>query len=484
MAAPGKQYGLILSQKKVGTKTVALQRTSVFGDDSDDETPVGESLQKEAVKKRMMKQTRIEMQKALEEDSTVYDYDGVYDDIQNKRLETSKKLQGGAERKPKYINQLMKAVEDRKKEQDRRDERKIQKEREAEGQEFADKEAYVTSAYRQKLKERQEELEKEQREAAMEAALDVKKQKDLSGFYRHLLNQTVGEEAIPDPTTDRKPCSVPPTAPDMTSAAPLSPSGDTANSFHSDSEDGQESKPGFSKPSNSSGLAKRQYRQRSVSPGSGNERGRDKVKDRDGDKVKERDRHKKSQRDKDRRKERDGERDDRHGGRRDDKDRRKDRGGERERESEPHRSREERDRHKERQERREKSPKERRRDDDNDEKNKGKKGSPQEQEEKERMKDTEKERAMKPEATDKEGGQVEKQEGAQVEKQEGGQVEKQEGAQVEKPEGGGGGSPGEERANKFAKRSSDHTVSSARDRYLARQMARSASKAYIEKEED
>lgn len=30
------------------------------------------------------------------------------------------------------------------------------------------------------------------------AALDVKKQKDLSGFYRHLLNQTVGEEAIPD----------------------------------------------------------------------------------------------------------------------------------------------------------------------------------------------------------------------------------------------------------------------------------------------
>lgn len=30
------------------------------------------------------------------------------------------------------------------------------------------------------------------------AALDVKKQKDLSGFYRHLLNQTVGEEAVPD----------------------------------------------------------------------------------------------------------------------------------------------------------------------------------------------------------------------------------------------------------------------------------------------
>lgn len=43
---------------------------------------------------------------------------------------------------------------------------------------------------------------------------------------------------------------------------------------------------------------------------------------------------------------------------------------------------------------------------------------------------------------------------------------------------------GEEKANKFAKRSTDETVSSARDRYMARQMARSACKTYIEKEED
>jgi len=38
------------------------------------------------------------MQKALAEDSTVYDYDGIYDDIQSQRLE-SKKLLGGADRK-------------------------------------------------------------------------------------------------------------------------------------------------------------------------------------------------------------------------------------------------------------------------------------------------------------------------------------------------------------------------------------------------
>lgn len=38
--------------------------------------------------------------------------------------------------------------------------------------------------------------------------------------------------------------------------------------------------------------------------------------------------------------------------------------------------------------------------------------------------------------------------------------------------------------NKFAKRSNEETVMSARDRYLARQMARVNAKTYIEKEDD
>lgn len=39
------------------------------------------------------------MQKALEQDSTVYDYDAVYDDIQNQRLENTKKVLQGADKK-------------------------------------------------------------------------------------------------------------------------------------------------------------------------------------------------------------------------------------------------------------------------------------------------------------------------------------------------------------------------------------------------
>ncbi|XP_028938719.1 LOW QUALITY PROTEIN: nuclear speckle splicing regulatory protein 1 [Ornithorhynchus anatinus] len=197
MAAPARQYGLILPKKTQNLQPV-LQRPSVFAEESDDETSVGESLQREAFKKQVMKQTKLEIQKALAEDSTVYEYDSIYDEMQQKKEEANAKLLSGKDRKPKYIHNLLKAVEIRKKEQEKRMEKKIQKEREMEKGEFDHKEAFVTSAYKKKLQERAEEEEREKREAALEARLDVTKQKDLSGFYRHLLNQAVGEEEVPD----------------------------------------------------------------------------------------------------------------------------------------------------------------------------------------------------------------------------------------------------------------------------------------------
>ncbi|XP_036054210.1 nuclear speckle splicing regulatory protein 1 isoform X2 [Onychomys torridus] len=198
MAVPGRQYGLLLPKKTQPLHRV-LQKPSVFGNDSDDdeETSVSESLQREAAKKQAMKQTKLEIQKALAEDSTVYEYDSIYDEMQKKKEENNPKLLLGKDRKPKYIHNLLKAVEIRKKEQEKRMEKKIQREREMENGEFDDKEAFVTSAYKKKLEERAEEEEREKRAAALEARLDVTKQKDLSGFYRHLLNQTVGEEALP-----------------------------------------------------------------------------------------------------------------------------------------------------------------------------------------------------------------------------------------------------------------------------------------------
>lgn len=39
------------------------------------------------------------MQKALEQDSTVYDYDAVYDEIQNQRLEKTQKILHGSDKR-------------------------------------------------------------------------------------------------------------------------------------------------------------------------------------------------------------------------------------------------------------------------------------------------------------------------------------------------------------------------------------------------
>ncbi|XP_001369342.3 nuclear speckle splicing regulatory protein 1 isoform X1 [Monodelphis domestica] len=198
MAAPSRQYGLIFPKKAQQLQKPILQKPSVFDNDSDEETSVSDSIQREACKKQMMKQTKLEIQKALAEDATVYEYDSIYDDMQRKKEENNPKLLLVKDRKPKYIHSLLKAVEIRKKEQEKRMEKKIQKEREMEKGEFDDKEAFVTSAYKKKLQERAEEAERERRAAALEARLDVTKQKDLSGFYRHLLNQAVGEEEVPE----------------------------------------------------------------------------------------------------------------------------------------------------------------------------------------------------------------------------------------------------------------------------------------------
>uniref|UniRef100_H2RK32 Nuclear speckle splicing regulatory protein 1 n=1 Tax=Takifugu rubripes TaxID=31033 RepID=H2RK32_TAKRU len=463
MAVPTKQYGLILPQKKGLSKTSVLQKPSVFGDDSDEETTVGQSLLKEAAKKKTMKQTRLEMQKALEQDSTVYDYDAVYDEIQNQRLEKTQKILHGSDKRPKYIHQLMKAVDDRKKEQERREERKIQKEREAEGEKFADKEAYVTSAYKKKLEEQKEELEREKRAAALEAALDVKKQKDLSGFYRHFLNQTVGEEAIPDRSVNKmyvclhrsQPSNLPKDV-DSIKPEPSSKSQDLTPSSGSDSE---ERKPGFSKSALSSSHSKRQYRQRSPSSDSELEREKDRHKkshrDRDRDRAKDRDRDRHRDRDRDRDRKRERERDDRHRGRRDDRERRTDR----DRSREDDRSREKRD---DRHQRRDRSPRERERE------KSGEREKPRHTDEDERK---DKDQGQERKEPEKEAKRERKDSEKDTVKDE----QKQEGEEKEETE---------EKGSKFAKRSTDQTVSSARERYLARQMTRSAAKPYVEKDED
>ena len=143
---------------------------------------------------------KAELKKALEEDPNIFEYDDVYDDLK-KTNETPGSSSGNKNQAPKYMSNLLKSAELRKREQERREEKKIQKERETEGDEFQDKDSFITPAYKEKLKELRETEEREKREAACESVLDVKRQQDLSGFYRHFLNQAVGSESVPSQST-------------------------------------------------------------------------------------------------------------------------------------------------------------------------------------------------------------------------------------------------------------------------------------------
>nr|ACO11327.1 Coiled-coil domain-containing protein 55 [Caligus rogercresseyi] len=187
-----KSYGLLHSSKAAR----ALQKPqNIFGDDSEsDDGEGGTSGTTDWMRKRL--QTQAKPKKAALEDESIYQYDEVYDEMQEAKEKESVKyrnhtLEG---KKPKYIANLLRSAEEREREKERRIEKKVEKERLAEGEEFKDKESFVTAAYREKMGEMERLQEEERAKDALDDLTEVTKQKDMSGFYRHLYRQTMGEE--------------------------------------------------------------------------------------------------------------------------------------------------------------------------------------------------------------------------------------------------------------------------------------------------
>ena len=98
----------------------------------------------------------------------------------------------------------MKAAARRQMDFERTTEKKIQKELDAEGDLFSDKEVFVTSAYKKKIEERQKIEEEERRQEQIESLLDVRKQKNLSGFYTSMLRMRTGEFVIEEESEKEK----------------------------------------------------------------------------------------------------------------------------------------------------------------------------------------------------------------------------------------------------------------------------------------
>ena len=118
---------------------------------------------------------------AQEVDPSVYDYDGVYDSLH------AKTKKSGGSSGPKYMANLLAAAEVRKRDQLRAKEKMLAKEREAEGDDYADKEKFVTAAYRTQQEEVRRLEEEERKREEEEVERKRRSGGGMQGLYKGLL---------------------------------------------------------------------------------------------------------------------------------------------------------------------------------------------------------------------------------------------------------------------------------------------------------
>ncbi|KAG2368611.1 coiled-coil domain-containing protein 55-domain containing protein [Suillus spraguei] len=195
-------FSLPKTAKPVGAAP-PLKKSAAFaslGDDDDpiDAAPTLSDNKSATANKKLLAQNiesskaaRKRMEQEMKVDATVYQYDEVWDRIQEVKLKQKEaKEVDSKRRKPKYIEGLLTSAATRRLDHLRAEEKMMQREREAEGDEFADKEAFVTQAYKDQMAEvRRAEEEERQREEA-----EKRKQKGaptgMAHFYRKLLEDS------------------------------------------------------------------------------------------------------------------------------------------------------------------------------------------------------------------------------------------------------------------------------------------------------
>jgi hypothetical protein len=170
------------------------------------------AVEQAALRKRAQEQ--ILNAKKTAGDSNTYDYDGVYDSLhpdKNKEKSSAISQSQPGERKSRYISDLLKASEKRKKERDFVHERKVAKEQAAEEEEDSDlhgKEKFVTAAYKRKLEERELWKSAEEVKEREEEKEDVTKKTGegaMASFYGNLnRNVAMGGAMSKDKTDEGK----------------------------------------------------------------------------------------------------------------------------------------------------------------------------------------------------------------------------------------------------------------------------------------
>ncbi|CDS39753.1 coiled coil domain containing protein [Echinococcus multilocularis] len=184
----GKKYGLIIPSKRPTKEPIRINPAeNAFAEESDEEDAKFP--------------TKINLEKALEEDASVFQYDEVYDEISREKDQKLLEKSLPSARKSKYVGKLLQASAVRKLEKELLTERKAQRELEAEQEKYGDKESFVTGAYKKKMAELRELVERRREEEAREEVMDVTKQDGLGGFYRYMFQQKTASRRTPSPTS-------------------------------------------------------------------------------------------------------------------------------------------------------------------------------------------------------------------------------------------------------------------------------------------
>ncbi|KAK3989514.1 nuclear speckle splicing regulatory protein 1 [Cladorrhinum sp. PSN332] len=136
-------------------------------------------------------------QAAEEIDPTIYDYDAVYDSFKAAKVKPKDDDDDPAadekKKRPKYFDALQKAADQRERDRQIAEEKRLKRERDAEGDEFADKEKFVTEAYKRQQEENRRLEEEEKRREEEEQTRN--KGRGMADFYKAMLQREEEEHA-------------------------------------------------------------------------------------------------------------------------------------------------------------------------------------------------------------------------------------------------------------------------------------------------
>lgn len=213
------KFGLIVPDKKKEAIVQApkkAQVASIFAEDDyeNDEEKELATLRKakaaETVSKSISSSNEFidKIQKdALEEDPNIFDYDASIEEDSKRKKTVHRNLRikdevpddGTNKNEPKYMYNILAKAEERKIESELI---KLRNMKRKSGTGEPEEEVFVTSAYRQRLKELEEKEKELKIKQSREEDGDVTKRKDMSGFYYNLMKRNVSFGGKPAEVVD------------------------------------------------------------------------------------------------------------------------------------------------------------------------------------------------------------------------------------------------------------------------------------------